>query len=182
MTDLMRVGTKNLLAAAAIVVAACSGETPKRVATTDTAIAKPAPANVSFVGLHYDPLPPGASYEGGSVLLGKNGKPSAFALSHVLAPAGNYVWLDSVLPNDGAMRSRIVRAELQIPRVAGDERLFIGSCDVGGKLDGGVLAVAVFERNVTQYKQIRRAWRADPGSGAFVVIPTDKIVCEDPGR
>jgi hypothetical protein len=198
----MKLGSRNLLVAASLVaiVTACSKDAPKSTARTDTAVAvtgaTPAavsptsatPANAAgappaYVGLHYDPLPAGISYEGGSVLFGKDGKPGSFVLSQVMTPKGHYMWLDSIIPvaGQGVLRTRVVVAELNIPAVAGDEQLFIGSCDVGGKLDGSVVAVAEHKRGQKMHKVIRRAWRADVATKSFVVIPGTGITCELPG-
>jgi hypothetical protein len=148
-------------------------------ATTAAAPGKPAP--VPFLGYRYDPLPAGANYEGGSVMLGADGKPSSFGLSHVLAPGvGNMVWLDSILPDEGKMHSRIVRAVLTIPPVAQGQRFMFGTCDVDGKFDGSVVAIVADERKGDRFPHALKAWRGTPKTSSFDVIPVANIGCDDP--
>ena len=90
------------------------------------------------------------------------------------------VWLDSLVPGSQPP-IKIVRAELRVPPLARDERLFMASCDVNGRLAGRVIAVVVNEVGVTKFTKIRQAWRADPRRGRFDVIPVAGIACEDPG-
>ncbi len=186
MTHSLSEAVRNLLALS-LLTAACSRDATRESARTDTAVvpAETHAATVAgqpdpYVGIHYDPLPPGTTYEGGAILTGPDGRPISFALTHVLTPRGNYFWLDSLLPDDGAHRSRIVRAALRVPSLARDEQMFVGSCDVNGKLDPAVVAIAVTERAVTRYAKIRQAWRAYPRSATFEVIPVAGIVCEEP--
>jgi hypothetical protein len=57
----------------------------------------------------------------------------------------------------------------------------LASCDVNGRLDPLVIAIVVNEASVTRFTKIRQAWRANPGSRRFDIIPVAGIVCEDPG-
>jgi hypothetical protein len=182
------------IAGGAIVAGACSKDQPKKLATPDTAVraaGMPAPAFTpaspldapAYVGTRYDPMPAGISYEGGAVLMGKNGKPSSFAMTHVLTPRGAYMWLDSVLPTDGQnqIHARIVRGELKLRPARPNETLLIGSCEVKGKLDASVFAFAERQFRSKRLSKIHDAWRADPTTGRFDVVPPKDVVCEDPG-
>jgi hypothetical protein len=193
--------TRNLLVAAAVLGAAlaCATDAPKNTPTGDTTLLPRATAPAAsagaaagpssaleapaFVGLRYEPLPKGISYEGGAVLMGPDGKPSHFALTHVLTPRGNYMWLDSIQPNDGQNQilSRVVRAELHLHPAVGNETLLIGSCEVKGKLDPAVVAFAERAFNARRLTKIHEAWRADVAAGRFDSIPAKDVVCEVPG-
>jgi hypothetical protein len=174
---------------------ACSRDAVKgTTTTTDTAVPTTAggtagtsasaagePAPVLFLGYRYDPLPAGTSYEGGSIMLGPGGKPSAFGLSHVLsAAAGDMIWLDSILPDEGKTHSRIVRAVLRIPSVARGQRLMFGTCDLNGKFDGSVVAIVADERKGDRFPHAIKAWRGNPKTSSFDVIPVANIGCDDP--
>jgi hypothetical protein len=202
----LRLGAAGAIVAGVVAVSACANEQPKKLPSPDTAaaatsastkaraasdsaknaalggMASPLEAPV-YVGTRYDPLPPGISYEGGAVLMGANGKPSAFALTHVLTPRGNYMWLDSILPGDGQsqLRKRIVRGEMRLRPAATNEVLLIGSCEVHGNLDASVVGFAEREFNKKRLAKIHEAWRANPATGRFEVLPPKDVVCEDPG-
>ncbi len=180
---------------------ACSSEHTEKLPTPDTALgassaSRPSPSSGSgdaseslngtppiYVGTRHDPLPRGVSYEGGAVLLGPNGKPTAFALDHVLTPHGNYLWLDSIRAGDGehTMHARTVRAELALPPARSGETLLIGTCDVKGVFDAAVVAFAQSENHTKRLTHIRAAWRANPATGMFDVLAPQDVVCEDPG-
>jgi len=200
MTRTMRCGLRDLLAIACVVpIIGCSRDASKGTLRTDTATAVvPAPVSDStalassssdatgasastFVGMHVSPLPPGVSVKGGSVIMGADGTPSAFSFSHVERAGHQYVWLDgadeSASPN---ARDRLVRAQVELPPLIGAERLFIGSCDVDGTLDGTVVAIG--DRVTKPAKAtIRAAWRADTAAERFTPIPPKNVACEDPG-
>jgi hypothetical protein len=55
------------------------------------------------------------------------------------------------------------------------------SCDVNGKLDYTVVAIAQQKSGETRYKIVLQAWRADAATGSFVIIPFTGISCEEPG-
>ena len=137
----------------------------------------------SYVGLQYDSLPSDVTYKDGSVI-----PPSArthnaeFDLAHVMTPRGEMVWLDTLgAPVGKGLRAKIVRAELTIPPLANDERLFLASCDANGKLDPSIVALVVNEPNVTKFAKIRQAWRVNIPAARFDLIPVTGITCEDPG-
>jgi hypothetical protein len=207
----MTVGVSNVLAAAAavclgvLVVApsACSRDTSRRVSSdgrpSDTAIfasgtspgsgsaagggANPLRGASNYVGLKYGSLPSHFSYEGGAVLSrGAGGVNGDYDFSHVRTPRGDMIWLDTLDAHGGGkVPARIVRAELTIPPLANDERLFMASCDVAGKFDSRVVAIVVSEPNVTQFTKVRQAWRVNVSAARFDVIPVSGVVCEDPG-
>ena len=141
----MRESARNLLAVLCIVAAACSRENAARDTasggTSGTQARHRRPE--SYVGIDYDPLPPGVMLRKRHRSLGKDGLPSRFVLSHVSTPRGLMVWLDSLTPADAGAgaRRRIVRAVMDDPKHAPGERLMIGTCDVKGKLDGAIVAV-----------------------------------------
>ncbi len=132
-----------------------------------------------YVGLHYSALPSRLTNEGGAVLpRTASGPKGDFAFTHVKTPRGDMIWLDSLAK--GATPTRVVRAELVIPPLANDERLFMASCDADGKLDTRIVAIVVNEKNATKFKQIRQAWRANTVSSRFDVIPVAGVTCEEP--
>lgn len=164
-----------------------SADSPRR-ATTDTAVSatmttSPAQrAKANYVGLRYEALPRGFAYHAGSVITPGPVSGGDYAFSQVATPKGEMIWLDSLgaaLRNGD--RARIVHASLVIPPLAKDERLFMASCDVSGKLDPMVVAIVVNEVNASRFTKIRQAWRADVGASRFDVVPLDGVVCEDPG-
>ena len=55
---------------------------------------------------------------------------------------GEMVRLDSLLPSDGAVRRRMVRAELLVPQPSDGSPLVLSTCDVNGALDSSVIAQA----------------------------------------
>ena len=77
--------------------------------------------------------------------------------------------------------TRIRRAQIAVPPLAADERMMLGSCDVNGRLDPFVVAIVVNEANATRFAKVRQAWRANPKTRAFDIVPVAGIVCEDPG-
>jgi hypothetical protein len=167
----MRVNPRNLCIAL-LAVAACSSDS-SRAADSAKAVPK------SYVGYGYDPLPPGVSVQGASEIVGPDGKPTHFVLSHVLTPLGNTMWLDSVLPNDGMQRRRIVRAELVIV-IPSLTRLVISTCDVSGKLDPAVVALVRDSAGTDgKYGKVFNAWRANPAQAKFDTVPSNTVVCEE---
>ncbi len=169
---------------------ACAKDVAKSSPVTDTAVSA-APAGGAtasrggglqpYVGYRYDPLPAGATYEGGSVIMGSDGTPSSFVLSHVMTPLGDMVWLDSILSDDRSARhARIVRAVLPVDRVQAGQRLFIGTCDVNGKLDGAVVAIGADRATNGKFSQIAMAWRGNGGSASFDTLPVTDVTCENP--
>lgn len=145
--------------------------------------ASPLRSQTDYVGLQYDSLPAGFKYESGSVLpRGSGGVNADYDFSHVMTPRGDMIWLDTIgAPTGKGLPARIVRAELRIPTLAPDERLFLASCDVAGKFDSRVAAIVVNEPNATKFSKIRQAWRVNPQAGRFDVIPLTGVTCEEPG-
>jgi hypothetical protein len=164
---------------------ACFKETARETIQTDSAIAPRDSASPStgdragsYVGVRHDPLPAGVKGEGGAML---TGTASSYAFIHVRTPRGDMIWLDSIASTPAAEPSKTVRAELAIPPLAADERLFMASCDVNSRLDSRVLAIVINEPGVTKFTKIRQAWRVNERAGRFEVIPIAGITCEDPG-
>jgi hypothetical protein len=178
--------------AAALAVVGCTqtdsrADSPK-LRASDTAVAatvttSPAQrAKVNYVGLRYEGLPRGFAYHAGSVITPPPPSGGDYAFSQVGTPKGEMIWLDSL----GAAirngdRARTVRASLLIPPLAKDERLFMASCDLHGKLEPMIVAIVVNELNASRYTKIRQAWHADVATSRFEVIPLDGVVCEEPG-
>ena len=178
--------------ALAIAVAACSPDSSRRVksdgAPSDSArrAAVPTMSHDSafrgatyYVGLHYTSLPSRITNEGGAVLPHTaKGPKGDFAFSHVKGPRGDMIWLDSL--DSKSKGTRIVRAELVIPPLATDERLFMASCDAAGKFDPQIVAIVVNQPNASKFTQIRQAWRANTSTGHFDLIPIAGVTCEEP--
>jgi hypothetical protein len=134
-----------------------------------------------YAGLHYTTLPTRLTNEGGAVLPRTKGLEGDFAFVHVKTPRGDMIWLDSLdSKSKGKTPTRVVRAELLIPPLANDERLFMASCDAATKFDPRIVAIVVNEPKVTKFTQIRQAWRANNVSGRFDVIPIAGVTCEEP--
>jgi hypothetical protein len=187
MLNPMRVSSKNLLATA-LLVAACSKDAARKEPVSESAApsaagaarpsAQPDFASGRYIGTRHEPLPNGITSDGGALVrIGA----ADYAFTRVHTPHGDMVWLDSIVAPAGNPPVKIVRAELEIPPLAGDERLLMASCDANGKLDGRVIAIVVNEAKATKFTKVRQAWRADPRHGRFDVIPVAGITCEDPG-
>jgi len=185
----MRLTAPTVLALSLVAAVACNRDTPHRTAISDSAIVTPATraaAKTNYVGLQYDSLPRDFTYQSGAVLPAQPGRPGAeYDLAHVMTPSGEMIWLDTLGARVGrGLRAKIVRAELMVPQVARDERLFIASCDADGKLDPRVVAIVVNQAatpGVSRFTQIRQAWRVNIAAARFDIIPVKGIVCEDPG-
>jgi hypothetical protein len=136
-----------------------------------------------YVGLRYDSIPSRLQYEGGAVLpRGALGANADYDFAHVKTPRGDMVWLDTIdIRKNKRTPTRIVRAELVIPPLANDERLFMASCDANGKFDSRVIAIVVNEPGATRFTKIRQAWRVSVQTGRFDIIPLAGVTCEDPG-
>lgn len=132
--------------------------------------------------VRYDTLPSRGQLVGGSVLMLPNGAPSSFVFSQVQTKRGTVLRLDSVVAGAPRDRSRIIRAELSVPPLAPDERLLIGSCDAGGRLDPALVAIVVADSGAARYTRIRQAWRVRPTDGRFEVVPVRGITCEETDR
>jgi hypothetical protein len=135
-----------------------------------------------YVGVVHDVMPAGVTLVGGSVIADRFGRPSVFSFAHVRTPTDEMVWLDSAETRGGNARRQVVLAELEIPPLANDERLFMGSCDIRGALDGSLVAIAVNEPHAARFTKIRQAWRADSRVRRFSLVPLDGVSCEDPDR
>jgi hypothetical protein len=140
-------------------------------------------AKANYVGLRYEELPRGFASVAGSVITPTPaGVSGDYAFSQVRTPKGEMVWLDSLGASTGnGNRARTVRAALIVPPLAKDERLFMASCDAKGALDPMVVAIVVNDPGATRFDKIRQAWRADPTTRRFALIPVEGIVCEEPG-
>jgi hypothetical protein len=177
---------RNLLSVLAIAVG-CSKEPIRKQGVADSPSPPPSSAASSgapdlagghYVGVHHDPLPAGVTSEGGALIrIGK----ADYSISHVRAKGVDMLWLDSIVPGKGQNPEKVVVAELRIPPLARDERLFMASCDVNGQLAPRLVAIVVDEPGVTKFTKVRQAWRADPARGRFDVIAIAGISCEEPG-
>ena len=179
------------MTAVALLAAACTGGADRRSARVDSAVVAPAPtssraaaaAEGDYVGLHYVALPANVRSEGGAVIPRENGDTAGdYDLARVRTPLGDMIWLDTLSAPAGRMRpSRVVLAVLRIPPLAADERLFMASCDVAGRVDERIVAIAVTEPGAARSTRIRQAWRADTRRARFDIIPIAGIACEEPG-
>ena len=174
--------------AALALAAGCDRQDARSTARVDTAVGlrRPAPAGsttTNYVGLQYDVLPEDFHFEGGAVLPPSvGGLAGTYDFEHVSTPRGDMIWLDTLGPaTSRGLPNRIVRAELRIPPLSADERLFMGSCDAGGKVDPGIVAIAVSAANASRSDKVRQAWRANPGAARFELVPVKDISCEEPG-
>jgi hypothetical protein len=134
----------------------------------------------THVGNRYETMPAGVTLVSGAVLPPSRGS-GEYELARVKTPRGEMVWFDSLAHGARATPTRTVRAELRVPPLGRDERLFMASCDASGKLDARIVAIVVNEPNVTTYTKIRQAWRVNVQKGQFELIPVDGITCEEPG-
>ena len=188
-----RRGARALLIAVGV-AAACSPGGERRATRADSAIVSGTPATTTraapllasshdYVGLRYESLPKGFRYESGAVIpKGTDGVAGDFDFARVRTPRGEMVWFDTLGATTArGTPSRIVRAELRVPPLAADERLFMASCDVSGRVDGRVVAIAVNEANVARFTRVRQAWRIDPARARFELVPVAGMVCEEPG-
>jgi hypothetical protein len=167
---------------AIIAAVACNREAPRKAShattPTDSAIVSqasaptptPVAAKTGNVGLAYESRPAGIKYLDGTVLS------AGYDLAHVSTAKGERVWLETI-----GGKGRTVRAELSVPQLAHDERLFMASCDAKGKLDPNIIAIVVNEPNATRFTKVRQAWRVNVAASRFDLIPVGGIVCEDPG-
>jgi hypothetical protein len=123
-------------------------------------------------------MPSGVTNEGGALIRIGN---ADYSITHVRAKGVDMVWLDSIVPGKAGDPEKVVIAELRIPPLERDERLFMASCDVNGVLAPRLVAIVINEPGVTKFTKVRQAWRADAVHGRFDVIPVPGISCEDPG-
>ena len=177
---------RNLLAALLVVAGACSGDDARvaRGSRSRNGAAEKQRNGAdrtreasTFVGVRYDPLPAGITYESGTVILGTGGQPSRFALSQVKSAHGSMLWLDELLPDEGVTRRRIVRAAMNLPADTRGERIVIGTCGVAGSFNGDVVARV---RNKGKDSDVVFAWRANPAAARFDTIPTSGVTCDEP--
>jgi hypothetical protein len=178
MTGLKFLGVSAAMLAS---ISGCSRESSRRAQSTDTAIAASPRAGrgasvSSDVVTRGAALPPGVKLVSGATIPN-----TEYVFRRVATPRGDAIWLDSMAQDGGRTPTRTRRADLALPPLAADERVMLASCDVNGRLDPLVIAIVVNEPNVTRFTKIRQAWRANPGSRRFDIIPVGSIVCEDPG-
>lgn len=180
----------NLLVVSMVAAMGCSRDAPRAAgrkhaadssAPTGVSAAQPPfRARGSFVGNRYESLPKGVTLLSGAVLPASRAT-GEYELARVKTPRGEMIWFDSLTHTSRATPARTVRAELRVPPLSRDERLFMASCDVAGKLDPRVVAIVVNEPSVTTFEKIRQAWRVNAGTGQFELIPVAGITCEEPG-
>ncbi len=176
-----RLAKRAAIAAAAVVLFACSGESLRSSRSPDTMIGNPAqkpsaaskrPSTVTATAK----LPPGVKFESGATIPN-----SDYVFRRVSTARGEMVWLDSVTQSTGGEQARVLIADLRLPPLAADERVMLAWCDISGRLDAFVVAIVVNEANVNRLTKVRQAWRADPVARRFEILPVSGIVCEDPG-
>lgn len=172
--------TELAVAASMVVLYACSGESLRTSRSPDTMIGNPpqkssaAPRRSAAVSA--TTLPPGVKFQSGATIPN-----SDYVFRRVETPRGEMVWLDSVTQSTSGGASRQLLTELRLPPLAPDERVMLASCDVSGRLDAFVVAIVVSEPNATRFTKVLQAWRADPHTRRFEILPVGGIVCEDPG-
>lgn len=168
--------------AAAIVAAACTSERTRTTPAADANAeletgrrsASDRAAATSYVGLAYTSPPAGVTFLSGAALSSPGDTRGNYAFARVATPNGEMIWLDTI-----AAQTKIVRAELSLPPLANDERLFVSTCDLAGRLNQRVIAVAVEKPNTTRFGNVRQAWLANLKDGRFDIIPVAGVVCED---
>jgi hypothetical protein len=178
---MVKVNAKNLSVLVLLCVACSRGDSADRgKLVTDSAVAAPvtptvapvaAKGSAEYVGTKYSAPPASITVKGGSLL-----PSTSYALSHVGTPSGDMIWFDSLVTG-----GRIVRAAMPLPAVAKDERLFVSSCDLNGRLDPALFAIAVNQPAGTKFTKIREAWRIDTKTATFELLPIAGVTCEDPG-
>jgi hypothetical protein len=170
----------GMCAAMLVAISGCSRESSRRAQSTDTVAASPRGATSASasndVVTRGATLPPGVKLVSGATIPNTD-----YVFRRVAMPRGDAIWLDSMAQDGGRTPTRTRRADLALPPLAADERVMLASCDVNGRLDPLVIAIVVNEASVTRFTKIRQAWRANPGSRRFDIIPVAGIVCEDPG-
>jgi hypothetical protein len=174
-------GSAEFAATVSIVVLfACSGESLRSSRNPDTMIGSPPPKSAATskrsTAVAATALPPGVKFHSGATIPN-----SDYVFRRVETSRGEMVWLDSVTQSTSAGASRQLLTELRLPPLAPDERVMLASCDVGGRLDAFVVAIVVNEENVTRLTKVLQAWRANPHTRRFEILPVGGIVCEDPG-
>ena len=179
----------GVVVAACALLAACSGDEPRRGSHDSTASAAGIVVSAAefssaskYLGIRYDSLPPAFTFVSGALLPGTAGPgASGFDLDLIRTPRGDMLWLDSIVAVSSRGRpSRVVRAELKVPPLASDERLVMSTCDVDGRVDPRVVAIVVVGPGEAQLPPVRQAWRANAMSGAFDVIPVTGVACSQP--
>jgi hypothetical protein len=125
-------------------------------------------------------MPRGVSYVSGAVLPPRRGG-GEYEIAHLKTPRGEMIWFDSLAHTSRPTPTRTVRAELRVPPLSRDERLFLASCNVNGKLDVRIVAIVVNEPNVTTFAKVRQAWRVNVERGEFELVPVTGITCEETG-
>jgi hypothetical protein len=162
-------------------VSACSRESSRDARPTDTAIVASrqgatGASKSTDVTTRGAALPPGLKLVSGATIPNTD-----YVFRRVATPRGDAIWLDSMAQDGSRTPTRTRRADLALPPLSADERVMLASCDVNGRLDPLVVAIVVNDANVTRFRKVRQAWRANPGSRRFDIIPVAGIVCEDPG-
>lgn len=171
----------GMCAAMLVAISGCSRESSRRAQSTDTAVAA-SPRGAASASASNDVVTRGATLPPGVKLVSGATIPNTdYVFRRVATPRGDAIWLDSMAQDGGRTPTRTRRADLALPPLAADERVMLASCDVNGRLDPLVIAIVVNEASVTRFTKIRQAWRANPGSRRFDIIPVAGIVCEDPG-
>jgi len=164
-----------------VMLAGCSGESSRSERASDTAIstsanARGGTASSRSAAVRGQSLPRGVKLEAGATIPNTD-----YVFRRVSTPRGDSLWLDSMSTNARGAATRIRRAQIAVPPLAADERMMLASCDVNSRLDPFVVAIVVNEANATRFAKIRQAWRANPKTRAFDIVPVAGIVCEDPG-
>ena len=176
----MKIAIRNVAIVTAFALA-CSSERTRPAPQGESSAAasgdrppSPAPLTGSYIGTQYVAPPPGVTILGGAAFSTPGDTRGTYALAYVQTPHGSMIWLDTI--DGGTMR---VRAQLSLPALAIDERLFIGTCDVAGHLNGRVVAIALNEVAGSRFDRIRQAWLANTEHHRFDIVPVSGVTCED---
>lgn len=172
--------TEFAVAASIVVLYGCSGESLRTSRSPDTMIGSP-PRKSSATSRRSTAVPATALPAGVKFHSGATIPNSDYVFRRVETPRGEMVWLDSVTQSTSGGASRQLLTELRLPPLAPDERVVLASCDVSGRLDAFVVAIVVSEPNATRFTKVLQAWRADPHTRRFEILPVGGIMCEDPG-
>ncbi len=162
--------------------------TPARAAcppfSIDTVLPVPdEPQN--YIGLHFDTLPAGLQSPGGSVL---DGSGAYYIVSEVVRDSGEALWLERSICHDETGHPYYeLRAVLILPALQVQEKLIIGTCRIKDAAapeaanpvvpDPAIVAVGWFEDVYEPPVTLSYAWRANPQTESFEVLPPESVTC-----
>jgi hypothetical protein len=150
----------------------------------DTALPVPdEPQN--YIGLHFDTLPPGLVSPGGTML---DGSDTYYLLSEVSRDSGEMLWLErNICHDERGYPYQEIRAVLLLPALQGNEHLIMGTCRLKETADSeatnpplpdpAIVAVGQFDDIDDPPVALTYAWRANPQTESFEVLPPESVTC-----